>query len=565
MQSFASRAFSAVKKNFVVLLLFLAILTAYLIAIEGHGLIEPDEGRYAEIPREMVESGDFITPKLNYIKYFEKPVMLYWMNAASFMVFGENEFAARFPTALCAVLGAMVTTGLGCFMFGKRAGLLAGAVTAFSLLYFAIGTIALTDMPLSFFLTVAFASFYTAHASGNKKWYMAFYASMALGVLTKGLVAIVLPCAVIFFYIILTRKWRLFIEPLYLPGIALFFIISVPWFYMVCRENPDFFDFFFIQEHFLRYTTKMHGRYEPFWFFFPMIPAGLLPWTGYFFSLFSKESVLRKPENKSAKDANIFLLLWSFVILLFFSFSDSKLIPYIAPCMPPLAILIGADIDRMMTRCRWHGHANILNIVIGALFSLAFIIYAIIGDRIPKYSALPIAVMASVGFLAGPLFAFFTTRKANADFKAFKTAFFAVTVSAAIFIVSLTGIYSIMGETRSVKTVSNVIIKEARQGETIAVYGEVLQGIPFYTKSRVMLIDYMGELEFGAKQKEGTGWFPTKDEFLKEWESGRPFVLVVEKERISGLFGEEKPNAARILDVGEYIVLFNLSDEVKKK
>lgn len=242
----------------------LAAVLLYLAPLGSYPLMEPDEGRYAEIPREMVESGDFVTPRLNYVKYFEKPVLLYWANAANFMLFGENEFAARLFPALCALGGVFVTAAFGASLYGRRAGFIAGAVTATSLLYFAIGTINITDMPLTFFLTLAFASFYTARTSGRKRWYVVFYLASALAVLTKGLVGVFLPRLVIFVYILLTREWRLFVEPLYLPGLLLFFAACVPWFWLVCRENPDFFRFFFVQEHFLRYTTKMHGRYEPF-------------------------------------------------------------------------------------------------------------------------------------------------------------------------------------------------------------------------------------------------------------------------------------------------------------
>ncbi|WP_303323010.1 phospholipid carrier-dependent glycosyltransferase [Cloacibacillus evryensis] len=313
------------KRNIFFIAIAAALVLLYIVPLGSYPLMEPDEGRYAEIPREMIESGNYITPMLNYVKYFEKPVFLYWMNAASFHIFGQNEFAARIGTALCALAGALATGMLGAFIYGRIAGFIAGVVTATSLLYFAIGTINITDMPLSFFLTLAFASFYAAHVKEEKKYYLLFYFACAMALLTKGLIGVVLPGAVIFFYIIFTKQWKLFYKPLYLPGIVLFFAVSVPWFYLVCRDNPDFFRFFFIQEHFLRYATKMHHRYEPFWFFFPMIPLGLVPWTAFFFALFSKKSVARSPEGAEEKRAGIYLALWFAVIFLFFSFQADPL------------------------------------------------------------------------------------------------------------------------------------------------------------------------------------------------------------------------------------------------
>lgn len=544
------------KKKLMVFAIAAMILMVYFVPLGWHGLLEPDEGRYSEIPREMVETGDFVTPRLNYVKYFEKPVLLYWMNAASFMAFGENEFAARFPTALSGVLGALITALLCASVFGKRAGAIAGAVTALSLLYFAIGTITLTDMPLSLFLTAALSAFYYGHIKNDRRWFLAFYASVALGLLTKGLVAIVLPGGIIFWYIIFTKKWRLILDALYLPGIALFFVIAFPWFYMVSKENPDFLYFFFVREHFLRYATKIHSRYEPFWFFIPMIPVGLMPWTGFFFSLFSKESVLRSPSDKQTKDANIYLLSWFIVIFVFFSFSSSKLIPYIVPCFPPLAILIAADIDRMIERRKWHGKALAFSLVSGGLFSVALIVYSIVGGRVDPYEAIPVALAISAGLLAGPVIALFITRKG--DRTAFEKAVTALCLSALVYIGAHYGIYEMMGNSRSTKGISEVIMKEKLPDETIAVYGEILQGIPFYTKERVMLIDSMGELEFGAAKPEGKGWFPNSKEFLHEWESkDRKFVLVIEKERLNGLFKDGRTNETKKIEHDDYLILFN--------
>ncbi|MDL2263772.1 phospholipid carrier-dependent glycosyltransferase, partial [Synergistaceae bacterium OttesenSCG-928-I11] len=328
--------------------LFLCILLPliYLTPLATHPLLEPDEGRYAEIPREMLESGDFVTPKLNHVHYFEKPALLYWANAASFKLFGENEFAARFPSALAAMGGILATGLLASALFGRLCGLLAATILGTSLLYVAIGTINLTDMPLSCFLTLAMASFYADVRLGGRRYRLLFYVAMALGTLTKGLVAIVLPMGVVFWYIVLGRKWSLVRRLFYIPGILAFFGLVVPWFYLVCRENPDFFHFFFIQEHFLRYATQMHDRYEPFWYFVPILLAGTMPWTPCLFGLLGKKSALRKPETPQAKDANLFLLLWFGVVFLFFSASGSKLIPYVVPCLPPLSILMASNLER---------------------------------------------------------------------------------------------------------------------------------------------------------------------------------------------------------------------------
>ena len=159
----------------------LFIILVYIAPLGSYRLMEPDEGRYAEIPREMIETGNYVTPMLNYVKYFEKPAMLYWMNAVSFQVFGQNEFAARFPSALCGLLGILATGLLAASVFGFWPGIIASVVTATSLLYFAISSINITDMPLTFFLTLAMAAFYVGHTKRDRRWYLLFYAAMALG------------------------------------------------------------------------------------------------------------------------------------------------------------------------------------------------------------------------------------------------------------------------------------------------------------------------------------------------------------------------------------------------
>lgn len=542
--------FCSDKKLITILILIFAVI--YLTPLAGHHLLEPDEGRYSEIPREMVESGNYITPMLNYVKYFEKPALLYWMNAVSFKALGQNAFAARFPCALTALAGIACTALFSAYLFGRRVGAISAVIIGTSLLYYAIGTINITDMPLSFFITLALASFYVAHTKGDKRWYLLSYAAMAFGTLTKGLAGFILPGAVVFWYAVCTRKWRLILDVLYLPGILLFFAIAAPWYYLVCRANPDFFHFFFIQEHFLRYATKMHHRYAPFWFYLPLVPVAVMPWTAFLIALLSKKGSVRAPSSQPMKDANIFLLTWFGVILLFFSFSSSKLIPYIVPCLPPLAILMACNADRMISANRWGGSALGWSVAIWTLFSAAAFAYAFIGDELTPLEDAAITVGVSIGLLGGAFCAWRHTRGHD-----YEKAFYALCIGSMIFALGLQTIYIPLNRTRSAWPVAKEIIAAQRSGETIAVFAEVLQGMPFYTKQRVMLVDYTGELEFGARQKEGEGWFPSREAFLLQWDAGTPFILVCHKKRIARLFPDGIRGASREIKIGDYLILIN--------
>jgi 4-amino-4-deoxy-L-arabinose transferase-like glycosyltransferase len=343
---------------------------------------------------------------------------------------------------------------------------------------------------------------------------------------------------------------------LYAPGILLFFAISAPWFYLVCRENPDFFRFFFIQEHFMRYLTKMHDRYEPFWFFLPMIPAGLMPWTGFLISLVSPRGVLRRPASPEGSDANIFLVVWFAVILIFFSLSDSKLIPYIVPCLPPLAILIAGNMERMMCEGRWFGGALWWSVGINALFIAALFVYAATGDDLGRTEALVLAVVLSAGLLGGSLSALsYWTRGKNV-----RDALASLCVGALVFSLSLQALYVPFGRTRSAFGISEVVAANKLQGERIAVYGEVLQGVPFYTKERVMLVDYAGELEYGAGnagEAERADWFPDGEKFLARWHAGEPIALIIKKRRLNDLFGDGASLSKKAIETGNYVIIFN--------
>jgi 4-amino-4-deoxy-L-arabinose transferase-like glycosyltransferase len=540
-------------------LLTALFLVIYLTPLGTHPLFEPDEGRYAEIPREMLESGDYITPKLNYVKYFEKPVLTYWMSAAAYKIFGEGEFSARFPSALCALLGIGAVWGLSARAFGKRAGILSAAVLGTSLLYFAIGTIALTDMPVSAFITVAMAAFYLGASSSDRRWYLIFYAAAALAVLTKGLIGIVLPAGIIFWHAVFTKKWRLLTHVLYVPGILLFLVISAPWFYLVCRENPDFFRFFFIQEHFLRYATKMHGRYEPFWFFLPLIPAGLMPWTGFLPSLFAKGGIIRSPSSPEEKEAGVFLLAWFAVILIFFSASGSKLIPYIVPCLPPLAILIALSIDRIIRGGQWLGGALEWSLAVHGLFAAALFIFALSGKYLGRPMLMALAAVLSCGLLAGSFGALgiWTTKRDLSG------AVAALCCGALIFAFSLQSIYMPLGKTRSIIAATDAAISNRVPEERIAVYGELLHGAPFYAKERMILVDALGELGYGAREAgedEMAEWFPNKREFLKRWDAGSPLALIIEKERLSDLFAEGLSADKKTIEAEDYVIIFNRRD-----
>jgi 4-amino-4-deoxy-L-arabinose transferase-like glycosyltransferase len=312
-------------------------------------LARPDEGRYGEIPREMVASGDWLTPRANGYKYFEKPPLQYWATAAAFSIFGVHEWTTRFWTALTGFIGILLTFYAGNRVFGPPVGLHAAAVLAGSAIYALAGHFTTLDMGVSFFLALAVFVIAVAQLDGTKdrarrRWMLAAWAAMALAVLSKGLIGIVLPAGAIAIYVVWQRDWRLLHRLNAGPGIALFLAIAAPWFIAVSVANPEFARFFFFHEHIERFLTKQHGRSQPFWYFAPVLLGGILPWLPMLPVAVWRARVGTGSDHFSPSR---FLLVWCATVFVFFSASGSKLPGYILPIFPVLAVLIAVQLPRI--------------------------------------------------------------------------------------------------------------------------------------------------------------------------------------------------------------------------
>jgi len=341
-------------------LLITLLATLWFGTLHQRKLINPDEGRYAEIPREMVASGDWLTPRLNDIKYFEKPPLQYWTTAAAYTAFGQHEWTARLWSALCGFLGILATAFTVHRIWGKDAALYAASVLSSSLLWIMIGHLNTLDMGVSFFLSAAIFCFILAQqdastASNTRRWMWLGWLMLALSILSKGLIGIALPAATLVGYSLWQRDFSIWRKLHLVSGLLLLLAVTAPWFIAVSLANPEFAHFFFIHEHFERFLTKTHDRYQPMWYFIPILLAGILPWL---FSLFTMlgDALRKNPEQRFQPQR--FLLVWCVVVFCFFSVSSSKLPSYILPLFPALAALIGLHLARLSAhhphRLIWH-------------------------------------------------------------------------------------------------------------------------------------------------------------------------------------------------------------------
>jgi 4-amino-4-deoxy-L-arabinose transferase-like glycosyltransferase len=534
-------------------LLLLAIVLGipFFQYLGGLPLMDPDEGRYAEIPREMLERGDLITPTLNYVKYFEKPPLLYWINAASLKVFGQNEFAARFPSALCGLLTVLATYIIARHLYGRHCALISALVLGTSTGFVLQSRIILTDMLLTFCLTAALGAFIVAVQREGRRsralpWYL-FYLFCALATLAKGLIGMVFPAGIIFFYLLLSRRWKLLSEMRLATGLLLFLAVAAPWFVAVSLRNPEFARFFFIHEHFERFTSTVHGRYQPFWFFVPVLLGAMLPW-----SFFIPGALFRAWRDRHHDECHnsFFLLIWILLIFLFFSKSGSKLIPYILPIFPPLSILVAHRLSQVVGgRAREIKGAALMLGVSLCLLAAAVCAYAFLPDLargvlqdFPQYtkeiaafqghaplistaSCLTLAGLAAMQGIACLVFA------GRSPVRLIAT----LSIMSLVFIVFIDRqIMPAIAAGESTRTLAGAVRNSITPQTRIVTWGP-MQSLNWYTGKRTATYYIYDELEFGSRQGDQSAWFFDVEGLKKAWSSDQTLLFVVTRDTFDNL------------------------------
>jgi 4-amino-4-deoxy-L-arabinose transferase-like glycosyltransferase len=514
-------------KYLIGLLICIAII--WFSNLEYRTLIKPDEGRYAEIPREMVASGDWVTPRLNDLKYFEKPPLQYWATATAYSLFGQHQWTSRLWAGLTGFAGLLLVWFAGARLFGREAAGYAILILASSFLYALMGHINTLDMGVTFFITLGILALLLGQSEMNlrlqRNWMLLAWAGMAFAVLSKGLMGIILPGTAVFIYCFVQRDFNVLRRMHWLPGLAVFLLISAPWFYLVMQANPEFFGRFFIYEHYTRFTTKDLGRYQPWYYFVPILLAGALPWTVLMFdSLFrtaDKDGLARAVTGKSFNAAR-FLLIWAIFIYVFFSLSGSKLPSYLLPMFPALALLMGRRIAEIREQVLFWQIAPVLPVAL-LLLALSFNVsrFADTPNQIelyPQYAAW--LIVASLLLLAGLLGGMVLLRRAQKPL--------AVTVLAlATLLASQVGIsgYNTVARERSAKHIAEAISAEVKPAIPFYSVLTYEQTLPFYLNRTFTLVQYQDEMGFGIKQ-EPQRWVPTLQEFAAVW-AAKPQALAI--------------------------------------
>ncbi len=488
---------------------WLILAAAWFATLQVRPMFDPDEGRYAEIPREMVTSGDWLTPRLDGLKYFEKPPLQYWATAAAYSVFGLSEWTSRLWTVGLAFACLPMVFGWTRRFYGLPAALAAVVALGVSPYFGIVGHLDLLDAGFTFWLTGAVFAFTLAQSSepgsrDERWWMMMAWLAAALAILSKGIVVGVLTGASLVLYSLIERDIRPWTRLHLAAGLPLFLIVCAPWFIAVSLRNPDFPEFFFIHEHFARFLTTVHNRTEPAWFFLPLLLLGALPW-----GLATIGSCLRAwratgptPQFKPLR----FLLIFAVLTLVFFSASGSKLAPYIQPMFPPLAAILGAHVGG---RASFVMGTAIRTAVLVSVVSVGLLIYSVVHNSFIPSAAVIWAAAAVIAVLAAVI----TCRlKVNSELAPALATAVAGALAWQCFLTALAAV----PPARSARDLVAAVKPYVHPQTALYSVGQYRETISPYLERTLIVVDFTGELQFGLQAEPGKQAADSA-EFVARW------------------------------------------------
>jgi len=542
----------------------------FLIALGDRPLANPDEGRYASIAQGMLASGDWLTPRVNGVQYLYKPPLFYWMEAAGAWLFGLTPFALRLAPLAAAVFGLCATYAAGRALYDRATALWASALLGTALLYYVSSRFLSLDLTLGVFMAAALFAFIAGigmkRGPTRRLTLLSLYLFAALAVMTKGLVGAALIGLVVLAWLAATGRWRL-LRAVELPlGVPLFLAVAAPWHVAMVLEHPAFFDFYFVREHFTRFLTTEHGRYEPAWFFIAVLAVGALPWTPLIPSAFRGlgrwwRNRRRDPARDSTRSgdgtggetaeggpATLFLALAVILILVFFSLSSSKLIPYILPLFPPLALLVARPVARFAAGTAvpwlrpglWAG---------AGAFALAGILAPGLGllgalDIAPGFLRLQAAQMASGGagvwiagasLLVGGIWALLllarSRRPAPGSPNGGRWALACLGLFWLPVLIAANDIAAGIDQ-RSTKAVAELVLEIEQPGDEVVIYHNYFNDLPVLLDRRVTVVGYHGELEHFLENEDYSGWLLDQAAFEALWAGPNRILLILRRDYV---------------------------------
>lgn len=549
-------------------------LTALFWQLGTAALFEPDEGRNAEKAREILLLNDWVTPHEDFFPVLDKPMFFYWLIAISYKAFGINEWAARLASVLAALGCFVLVSRFTRIRWGPWEALWSGLILISGVEFFILSRVVIFDMSLTFCITLALYSFFeAAHTDETmrRRIYCALmYVGLAAGTLIKGLVGLLIPGLVIFFYLLIANRWSILRSVYLIPGALLFLALVAPWYLLAEARNPGFLRYYLWDEHFGRFATGSFDRKQPWYFFLVVLAVGFLPWSVLL------PSVIKRNWSQSLDDRRIFLLSWSIVPLIFFSLSSSKLAHYILPIFPALSILTGTTIAGMFQNrgydvkrpLRWFWvlqSVNILYLILGLIWP------AILPARI-RDTLTPMAwSIAGYAIICLVILSSLRWAKAAKLWQSQSTVFAVHAVGAFIFLVLLTQIMVAVSPDRSAEKIASAVAAHTDPETKVVLYDTYLTGMPFYLhaqrpvwivthankKKTVLGNFYVATDRAWPDTRWGKALFDL-DEFREVWErKDTPLLIIVKQKNISRMENEIGASPRRLTSVNEYVLMSN--------
>ena len=549
-----------------------ALLALWYVPLVTVPLQEPDEGRYAEIPREMLATGDLVTPHLNGTPYLDKPPLYYWLTAAAMRALGSNELACRFWSATLGLATILLVVAVGSDLRDRRTGVVAGIILASSPLFAFLAHLNTIDMTVTFFITLALACFWFAHdaAPGTARarcWYGIFLGA-ALAVMTKGLIGIVIPGAVIFLFILLSGRWRALRTVPWLGGTVLFLVVAVPWHIVVAQRNPDFLSYYFIKHHVMRYATPVARRTEPFWYLAAVFLAGSLPWTGLLPTAFRRPAGRGWREGLTGRPHLLFLACWVVFVVGFFSLSSSKLASYVLPAAPPLALLVALALADLLDGITGPSRAEAAGgVVAGLLTAVLAGAVTVAGAGLLPYLR-EIAGRSLVTTVLGCAGVAFSVLAMAAWWR--RSAVRGALLSGATAVTLVAGLWALLvqvGPSRSSRDLAAHLRTKLTSATLVYSYGNYQQTLPFYLDREIGVVNYRRDLEFGiahASEEVRALRFPAESGLHEILRSDTQVFVVAEPREAAKLLRASPVNLTIEAEYPRLTLLSNRSQPVTR-
>ncbi|HEY6100274.1 MAG TPA: glycosyltransferase family 39 protein [Anaeromyxobacter sp.] len=505
------------------------LLLCFLAATGARALNVPDEGRYAEVAREMLRSGDWVTPRLDGVPFLDKPPLFYWLEGAAFALLGVHVWSARVVTALLGFAGCALVYAAGSRLYGRRAGLLGALVLAANPFHFGASQYVNHDLAVATWVSAALLAFAVAdrrEGSARPGWLYAGYAAMGLAVMTKGLIGLVLPLGAVGAFVAATGRWRELPRYALPTGLVLVALVAVPWHLVALQRNPDLLHYLYVVQHFQRFAGSGFNNPAGPAFYPAVLAAGFLPWTPLLPAAIGRAAAAFRRDRQEGR-TDLLLLLWPALVVVFFSIPRSKIAGYALPALPPLALLVGRELDLVLRGDRDRRRAFGICAALMALLGLALAAAPFVIARLPAGppplppGAAAAAVLAGLAALAA---AGLVAAAARAGRPA-RAIGAMIAFSAALFAGVLPAIPHVVRD--STRPLADRLGPLLREGDLVASYRRYFYDLPLYLDRRepITVAEHWDDPEIPRRdnwQRElllGRRWMPASERWLVQPET----------------------------------------------